>query len=157
MLYKFELVKGIHPGLILERELKNRNLSQRQFAISIDEHPQTLGAIIKKKRKMNLELSLKIEEKLGYDEGYFMTLQIFYDIKQSKIDVNYKPDLTKMRAVTFWDTKIETIDWRQMKVGVIKRVFSYGTDLEQNEIIRFYGKTEVERIRELNPEKIKRG
>jgi hypothetical protein len=79
-----------------------------------------------------------------------MTLQIFYDIKQSKIDLNYKPDLTKMRAVTFWDTKIETIDWRQMKIGVIKRVFSRGTEIEKREIIRFYGKDEVEKIKLIN-------
>lgn len=99
---------------------------------------------------MNVELSLKIEEKLNLDEGYLMSLQVFYDIKQSKIDVNYKPDLSIMRAVTFWDTTIEKIDWKQMKIGVIKRVFSYGTIEEQNEIFRFYGEKEVERVKKIN-------
>ena len=147
MKYPLDKIKGIHPGLILERLLKTAAINQRQFALSINEHPQTLGAIIKGKRRMNIELSLKIEEKLHLDEGYLMTLQIFYDIKLAKIDVNYKPDLSVMRPVTFWDTTIDKIDWKQMKIGVIKRVFSRGNDKEKNEIYRFYGRKEVERIK----------
>ncbi len=149
MKYPLDKIKGIHPGLILERLLKNALINQRQFAISVGEHPQTLSAIIKGKRRMNIELSLKIEEKLNLDEGYLMSLQVFYDIKQSKIDVNYKPDLSVMRPVTFWDTTIDKIDWKQMKIGVIKRVFSRGTDLEKKEIYRFYGKKEVERVKKI--------
>jgi antitoxin HigA-1 len=150
MKYPLDKIKGIHPGLIIDRLLKKDGISQRQFAISVGEHPQTLGAIINSKRRMNIELSLKIEEQLNLDEGYLMTLQVFYDIKQSKIDVNYKPDLSIMRKVTFWDTTIEKIDWKQMKIGVIKRVFSYGTIEEQNEILRFYGEKEVERVKKIN-------
>ncbi len=39
--YKY---KGIHPGIILDRELKKRSLKQRPFALSINEHPQTFNA-----------------------------------------------------------------------------------------------------------------
>lgn len=149
-------IKGIHPGKIIDRALQKKGINKRQFAISVGEHPQTLGAIINEKRKMNVELSLKIEEKLGFQEGFLMTLQVFYDIKISKIDENYKPDLSIMRKVTFWDTTIDKIDWKQMKIGVIKRVFSYGTDDEQEEINRFYGKNEVNKIRSLHLERLKR-
>ncbi len=135
--------------MIIEHLLKNAFTNQRQFALSINEYPQTLGAIIKGKRRMNVELSLKIEEILYLDQGFLMSLQVFYDIKQSKIDVKYKPDLSVMRPVTFWDTTIEKIDWKQMKIGVIKRVFSYGTIIEHEEISRFYGKKEVERVKKI--------
>lgn len=64
-----EKYKGIHPGIILEREFKKRGLQQRPFALSIGEHPQTLNAITKGKRKLNTALALKIEEKLGLEEG----------------------------------------------------------------------------------------
>ena len=37
------IIKGIHPGFILERELKERKLTKRRFAISINEYPQLLG------------------------------------------------------------------------------------------------------------------
>ncbi len=143
---KLEILKGVHPGKIIEHELLKRNISKRQFALSIDEYPQTLGSIIKGSRNMNVDLSLKIEDKLSFDEGFLMTLQVFYDIKQSKKDVNYKPDLGKFRKDIFWDTTYEKIDWRLMKRSIIQRVFSYGNELEQEEIRNFYGLNEVDKI-----------
>jgi len=141
-----DIVKGVHPGKIIERELQKKNISKRKFALSIDEYPQTLGSIIKGNRNMNTDLSLKIEEQLGFEEGFLMTLQVFYDIKQSKKDLNYKPDLSKFRKGVFWDTTFEKIDWRLMKRSIVQRIFSYGTETEQEEITRFYGKNEVEKI-----------
>ena len=143
---KIDILKGIHPGKIIERELLKSKISKRQFALSVGEYPQTLGAIIKGNRSMNIDLSLKIEEKLHFDEGFLMTLQVFYDIKQSKIDINYKPDLSKINKITFWDTTFDKIDWKLMKNSIIKRIYSYGNQSEQAEINRFYGKNEVERI-----------
>ena len=141
-----EIVKGVHPGKMIERELLKKNISQRQFALSIDEHPQTLSAIIKGKRKMNTDLSLKIEPQLGFDEGFLMTLQVFHDIKLAKRDANYHPDLSKIRKGTFWDTTLDRIDWNLMKKSIVQRIFSYGDEIEKEEITRFYGKDEVEQI-----------
>jgi addiction module HigA family antidote len=149
-----DIIKGVHPGKIVERELKKRNINKRQFALLVGEHPQTLGAIIKGIRKMNVDLSLKIEKELDMEEGFLMTLQVFYDIKQVKMDSTYKPDLSKLRKVTFWDTTFDKIDWKQNMVAVIKRVFSRGTEAEQEEIIRFYGKEVVEKINLLYPERL---
>lgn len=143
---KLDILKGVHPGKFIERELLKSKISKRQFALSINEYPQTLGAIIKGNRNMNVDLSLKIEEKLGLEEGFLMTLQVFHDIKKAKRDINYKPDLSKLNKITFWDTTFEKIDWRLMKISVIKRIFSYGNKEEQEEIIRFYGKDEVDKI-----------
>ena len=145
-----ELIKGMHPGLYLERELKKRSINQRQFAIGIDEFPQTINAIIKGKRSMNLELSLKIERELNFDEGFLMTLQVFYDIKTTNKKNQPTPDLSVFRAVTFWDTKIDKIDWEKNKIAVIKRVFSRGSKEEEHEVIRFYGLKTVEKIKLLN-------
>ena len=75
-----------------------------------------------------------------------MTLQIHNDIKIAKFDPNYKPDLSKIRKVTFWDTNINTIDWKLMKRSVIERIFSYGNEIEQAEIVEFYGKNEVDLV-----------
>jgi addiction module HigA family antidote len=142
-----DIIKGIHPGKIVERELKKRKINQRQFALSLGAHPQTLSAIIKGNRRMNVDLSLKMEEKLELEEGFLMTLQVFYDIKESKKDSTYKPDLSKLRKVTFWDTTFDKIDWKQNRVAVIKRVFSRGIEMEQEEIIRFYGKEVVDKVK----------
>jgi len=143
---KLDILKGIHPGKFIERELLKSKISKRQFALSINEHPQTLGAIIKGTRNMNVDLSLKIEEKLDLEEGFLMTLQVFHDIKKAKRDENYKPDLSKFRKGIFWDTTYEKIDWKLMKRSIIQRVFSYGNKVEQKEITDFYGKKEVDEI-----------
>jgi plasmid maintenance system antidote protein VapI len=151
-----DIIKGVHPGKIVERELKKRDINKRQFALLIGEYPQTLGAIIKGIRKMNVDLSLKIEKELEMEEGFLMTLQVFYDIKEAKKDSTYKPDLSKLRKGIFWDTTFDKIDWKLMKIAVVRRVFAYGTKTEQDEIIRFYGKEEVDRINLKYPEKLTR-
>lgn len=147
-----QLLKGIHPGFVLERELEKRHLRKGVFALSLQEYPQTLTAITKGKRGMNTSLALKIEEALGFEEGYFMILQVYYDIEQEKKKQNkLRTDLPQLRPVLFWDTKINTIDWEKQKKAIIKRVFERGNEMEKNEIIRFYGVQTVDEILSLLP------
>jgi antitoxin HigA-1 len=142
------ILKGIHPGFVLERELQKRDLPKKQFAISINEHPQTLGAITKGKRNMNTALALKIENALGLEEGFFMILQIFYEIAEEKRKQSFNniPDLRKLRRILFWDTEMDKIDWQKQKRAVIQRVFERGNEQEKEEINRFYGKAIVDEI-----------
>jgi plasmid maintenance system antidote protein VapI len=148
---KLNLIKGIHPGIILERELKLRHLPKSRFALSVNEFPQTLVSITKGKRKMNTSLAMKIESILGIEEGYFMTLQVFHDIEEEKRKLNTShPDLSKLRSVLFWDTAIEKINWEKQKSAVINRVFERGNEAEKNEIIRFYGEDIVQDLLKKN-------
>ncbi|HLS31610.1 MAG TPA: helix-turn-helix domain-containing protein [Flavobacteriaceae bacterium] len=139
--------KRIHPGIVLERELQKRSLKQRPFALSIDEHPQTLNAIIKEKRNLNTALALKIEEKLKLKEEILAILQTYYNIRLEKENQHHKkPDLTLSRTSLFWDTNIDQINWQKQYKAVIKRVFERGNKREKNEILRFYGKKKVNRV-----------
>ncbi len=97
---------------------------------------------------MNTALALKIEHALGLEEGYFMILQVYYEIKEEKRKqlASEHPDLSKLRPVLFWETNIATIDWQQQKRAVIQRVFERGNEVEKNEIIRFYGKEVVDQF-----------
>ena len=148
---ELSIIKGIHPGLILERELKKRHLRKGPFAISLQEFPQTLVSITKGKRRMNINIALKIEKALGIEEGYFMILQVYHDIEEAKKKQNKAhPDLTKLRRVLFWDTKMENINWEKQKNAVIKRVFERGNDIEKNEIISFYGIENINDIMKTN-------
>ena len=149
-----EILKGIHPGKYLERKLEENKLNKRQFAFSVHEHPQTLGSIIHGKRRMNVELSLQIEEKLNIEQGFLMTLQVFYDIKQVLKNKSEKPNLTKFNKALFWDTDFENIDWELQKKAVINRVFTRGNEEEKEEIIRFYGIEVVNKMMNLNRQKL---
>lgn len=142
------LLKGIHPGIILERELKKRKLPKRRIALTIGEFPQLLGDITKGKRRINPALSIRLGDALGIDESFFSVLQAYYDIKQQKKKQARKklPNLKLLRPVLFWDTDINSIDWEKSKASVIRRTFERGNDQEILEIIRFYGKKEVQAI-----------
>ncbi|GHA30452.1 hypothetical protein GCM10007103_09800 [Salinimicrobium marinum] len=139
--------KGIHPGIVIKRELKKRSIKQRPFAISIQEHPQTLNAITNGKRNLNTALALKIEDKLGLEEGTLAILQTYYEIDKEKEKLeSKKPNLSLLRKSLFWDTDIDQIDWQKQSKAVIRRVFERGNETEKNEILRFYGRQKVNTI-----------
>lgn len=140
------ILKGLHPGLVIERELKKRKLRKNSFALKLQEYPQTLSAITKGKRGITTSLALKIEKELGFNEGFLMILQVYFDIEvEKKKLIQNTPNLKLIRPVLFWDTKFENIDWIKQKKAVIKRVFERGNEDEKNEIIRYYGKAVVKK------------
>lgn len=141
------ILKGIHPGFVLERELEKRNLRKGSFALQIQEYPQTLSTITKGRRDMNIGLALKIEHLLGIEEGFFMILQVYYDIEQEKKKQNSaQPNMSIIRSILFWDTKIEKIDWQKQKKAIIKRIFERGNEMEKKEITRFYGNETIFKV-----------
>ena len=143
-----EKYKGIHPGIILERELKKRNLKKGPFALSIQEYPQTLNEITKGRRGLTPALSLKIDSALGLEEGTMLILQAYHEIKKEKKKSKSgdHPNLSILRKILFWDTEIDKIEWHRQYKAIIQRVFERGNDDEKKEILRFYGKDKIKAI-----------
>jgi plasmid maintenance system antidote protein VapI len=140
-----EKYKGIHPGIILERELKKRSLKKRPFALSIGRHPQTLYKLTKGNCKLNIALALKIEEKLGLEEGTLAILQTYFDIKEEKLKKEFcTPNLSLIRKSLFWDTDITKIDWDKYYKAVIRRIFERGNEIEKQELVNFYGNEKID-------------
>ena len=141
MRYSIENVKGMHPGALIKHELNRKKISQRKFAASINEHWQILNAVINEKRGISLGTALKVEKEFGYDEGFLMILQVYYDIekrKQKQIRSTLK-GVPAIRRIIFWDTDFDSIDWAASKESVISRVLERGTEEEIAEIARYYG------------------
>ncbi|MCZ4318416.1 HigA family addiction module antitoxin [Aequorivita viscosa] len=147
MLPKIQKIKGLHPGLILEREIKRKNIKSSQLALALNEHKQTISAIINQRRGINPELSIKLGDYFQTEDDYFMVLQASYEVK-TKLAENSKgtPNLNNIRKVLFWDTTFEKIDWNKNKRAIIKRVLERGNDIEINEIIDYYSKVTVSNI-----------
>jgi plasmid maintenance system antidote protein VapI len=143
-----EMYKGIHPGIILERELKKRNLKKGPFALSLQEYPQTLNEITKGRRGLTPALSLKIDSALGLEEGTMLILQAYHEIKKEKKKSKSgdHPNLSILRKILFWDTEIDKIEWHRQYKAIIQRVFERGNDDEKKEILRFYGKDKIKAI-----------
>ena len=141
MLLELDKIKGIHPGLILKRELNLRGIRSSELADSINIHKQTISAILNQRRGINPDISIKLSQQFNIDEDYFMLLQASYDVKKaSNAKSKTHPNISNFRKVIFWDTDIDKIDWDKNKRSVIKRVLERGNKKEIDEIISFYGK-----------------
>lgn len=137
---RIDILKGIHPGKYIERELKKNNSTQRALTKEINIPFQTINAIIAGRRNLTTEQALKIDSALGYEEGFFAILQTHYDIKQYKekeLASLYigKPNI---RRILFWDTDFDKINWGKYKDAVISRVLERGSQEEIEEITRYY-------------------
>lgn len=132
--------------MVLERELKKRNLKKGPFALSLQVYPQTLNDITKGKRGIPTALSLKIDKALGLEEGTMHLLQAYFEIQNEKYKQQEHPDMTVIRKILFWDTDIDKINWRAQYKSIIERIFERGNDDEKIEILRFYGKEKIKMV-----------
>ncbi len=146
MLYDIAKIKGIHPGVVLKKELMRREMTSSQLADLVDEHKQTLSAIMKKRRKITASLSIKLGEAFKIDPDYFAILQACFDVKKesAKGDIQVTYSGNKIRKALFWDTDFDRLDWNSNKNAIIKRVFERGNESEVNEIVSLYGKTVID-------------
>lgn len=148
MLPQLAKIKGIHPGLILKRELERNNIKSSVLAMEINEHKQTISAVVNQKRGVNPELSIKLANYFHTEADYFMLLQASYEVNKKLAEIpQATPNLNNIRKVLFWDTTFDKIDWDKNKTAIIKRVLERGNEKEKNEIINFYGKTSVDIIK----------
>jgi plasmid maintenance system antidote protein VapI len=145
-------VKGIHPGLYLERELKKRGIPKGRFSLNIQEYPQTLVAITKGKRRMNPGLALRVEKELGMEDGLMMTLQVLFDMSEEKRKqpASLMPDLSKFRPTLFWDADMSKLNWELHQRYIIRRVMLRGNKIEQQEILSLYGTETIKSIHPMN-------
>lgn len=140
MMPELKKIKGIHPGAVLKRELKNRGIKSIDLANVINEHPQTLNAITQERRGITAKLSFKLGEYFNISNDYFMILQATFEVnsyRKSEIR-KFNPLLGKFRKSIFWDTKIESIDYEQNKRFVIQRILERGNRQEINNLIKIY-------------------
>lgn len=83
--------KAIHPGEILNEELKERGIRQKEFAVLIGIQPSHLNEFIKGKRNMNDDLAIKLEKHLGISHDIWMNLHNGYlcDLKAIEENKNH--------------------------------------------------------------------
>jgi len=145
---ELSILKGIHPGLFLDRELKKRKLAKGKFALQLGEYPQLIGEITKGKRRLTPRVALKLDDALGKEDGFFLVLQALHDASEErkKSQPAQRPDISRFRPAVFWDTDIQKLDWQRHKRAIIQRVFERGNDAEKQVLVDFYGKETVEQV-----------
>lgn len=74
----------LHPGEVLGEELEARSISQKDFADKLGLRPSHLNELIKGKRHVSAIIALKLEKHLRIDAGFWMRLQMDYDLKMAR-------------------------------------------------------------------------
>ncbi len=151
---RIDIIKGIHPGKFIERELKKINLTQRALAEQTGIPYQTINAIIAGRRNLTTEQAIKIDSSLKLEEGFLAILQTHYEIKlyREKELSNLHTGHPHIRRVLFWDTNFDKINWGKYKDAVIKRILDRGSKEEIREIKQFYNLSNSE-LRQYQPKK----
>ncbi len=68
-----------HPGVLLEQVLKEKELTQKQFAILLWKKVSELNELIKGKRNITIQRDRLLHQALQTPQKYRMLLQIDYD------------------------------------------------------------------------------
>lgn len=145
MLPDIDIVKGVHPGLILERELSKRKIRKSQLAGELGISSGIITDITKQRRGINPALSIRLGRFFEISEEYFGLLQTYYVLRLEQ-KKQIKHINLSLRSSLFWDVNFEDIDYKRNKSFVIIRVFERGNKKEIQKIIDFYGKEQVSQI-----------
>jgi addiction module HigA family antidote len=136
--------RGSHPGIALERVLRERGITKRSLALAVGTHPQTLNAVVKARRPLSVGLALQIEAYLALNEGALAELQLWYDIRKAKeAKGNIPPELKILRRSLFWDADYDTLDMDLKSSAIIRRVNERGTPEERKAVQEYYGAERV--------------
>jgi addiction module HigA family antidote len=80
-----ELLPNPHPGQILAEEfMRPMGLSQNRLARAIRVPPRRINELVHGKRAMTADTDLRLARFLGLSEGFFLGLQIDYDLMERK-------------------------------------------------------------------------
>ncbi|TDG35371.1 addiction module antidote protein, HigA family [Pedobacter changchengzhani] len=104
--------KAIHPGEILNDELKDRGISQQDFALETGIAKTILNEIIKGKRSINADIALLIGKSLKMDAKLWLNLQNNYDLDLANIKQKTQKQLIALGA---WNEIKEYVPYRFYK------------------------------------------
>lgn len=79
------LLRNPHPGeILLEEFLKPMQLSQNALARAVHVAPRRINEIVLAKRNITADTDLRLARYFGLSEGFFLGLQMDYDLLQQR-------------------------------------------------------------------------
>lgn len=71
--------RAVHPGEVLNEELKERGIKQKDFAARIGIQPSHLNELLKGKRSFSVPIAMALEKELGIPYDSWMRMQYGYE------------------------------------------------------------------------------
>jgi addiction module HigA family antidote len=79
-------MKPIHPGRILKRELKARELSANKLALALRVPSGRITDILNERRGISADTALRLARYFGTSAQFWMNLQTRYDLAKTEQD-----------------------------------------------------------------------
>jgi addiction module HigA family antidote len=93
------LLRNPHPGeILLEEFLKPMGLSQNALARAVHVAPRRINEIVLGKRDVTADTDLRLARYFGLSEGFFLGLQMDYDLMQRRREINRDLKTIRPRA-----------------------------------------------------------
>jgi len=81
-------LKNIHPGeILLEEFLIPLEISQNKLANDMNVPPRRINEIVHGLRSVTADTDLRLSRALGTSEGFWLGLQIDYDLEEKKSEI----------------------------------------------------------------------
>lgn len=94
-----KLLHNPHPGEILLQEfLKPMELSQNALARAVRVPPRRINEIVLGKRDITADTDLRLARYFGLSEGFFLGLQMDYDLMQKRREIASDLKIIRPRA-----------------------------------------------------------
>src|ERR1700681_1275083 len=88
-----------HPGkILLEEFLKPMGLSQNALAREVHVAPRRINEIVLGKRDVTADTDLRLARYFGLSEGFFLGLQMDYDLMQRRREIDRDLKTIRPRA-----------------------------------------------------------
>jgi addiction module HigA family antidote len=93
------LLRNPHPGeILLEEFLKPMDLSQNGLARAVHVAPRRINEIVLGKRDITADTDLRLARYFGMSEGFFLGLQMDYDLMQRRREIDRDLKAIRPRA-----------------------------------------------------------
>jgi addiction module HigA family antidote len=93
------LLSNPHPGeILLEEFLKPMDLSQNALAREVHVAPRRINEILLGKRDVTADTDLRLARYFGLSEGFFLGLQMDYDLMQRRREIDRDLKTIRPRA-----------------------------------------------------------
>jgi addiction module HigA family antidote len=96
---KRALLRNPHPGeILLEEFLRPMDLSQNALARAVHVAPRRINEIVLGKRDITADTDLRLARYFGVSEGFFLGLQMDYDLMQRRRQIDRDLKAIRPRA-----------------------------------------------------------
>jgi addiction module HigA family antidote len=99
IMYRSGLLLNPHPGeILLEEFLKPMGLSQNALARAVHVAPRRINEIVLGKRDITADTDLRLARYFGLSEGFFLGLQMDFDLMQRRREIDRDLKTIRPRA-----------------------------------------------------------